>query len=195
VNETSAAAPTPDRGPSFPQAGQDADEAELVQALLRRDRKASEEFISRYSDAVHSYLCRRLLPDADMVDDCFQQVFLEAWQALSSYRGESGLRPWLLGIARHRVQDHYREMLRLSQWDEEEEPADSGEEWLDAWVDRKAMYSRVTRTLASLPEHYRILLTWRYWEHQTAEEMARQTGKTVKGIERGLARAREHFRR
>jgi RNA polymerase sigma-70 factor (ECF subfamily) len=194
VSEISAAVPASACGPAFlPEAG-DAGEAELIDALLRRDRKASEEFISRYSDAVHSYLCRRLLPDEDVVEDCFQQVFLEAWRALPSYRGESGLTSWLLGIARHKVQDHYRDKLRLTQWEEGEEPADSSTDWLEAW-DRRDVHARVGRTLESLPEHYRILLIWRYWEYQSAEEMAQRTGKTVKGVERGLARARDHFRR
>ena len=195
MNEISAAVPASARGPAFlPEAG-DAGEAELIEALLRKDRKASEEFISRYSDAVHSYLCRRLLPDEDVVEDCFQQVFLEAWRALPSYRGESGLTQWLLGIARHKVQDHYRDKLRLSQWDEDEEPAGSAAGSLEAWVEGEDVHSRVARTLESLPEHYRYLLVWRYWEHQSAEEMARRMGKTVKGVERGLARARDHFRR
>jgi DNA-directed RNA polymerase specialized sigma24 family protein len=48
--------------------------------------------------------------------------------------------------------------------------------------------------LASLPEAYSLALLWRYWEKRSAQEMAERTGKTVKAIERLLARAREMFR-
>jgi RNA polymerase sigma-70 factor, ECF subfamily len=172
-----------------------ADEAALVEAVLRRDRKATEEFISRYSDAIYSYLHRRMFPNTDLVEDCFQQVFLAAWQALHSYRGENGLQSWLLGIARHKVQDVYRERLRLMQWDEGEDPVDSINELPDEIASRTELHHKVWDTLHKLPEHYRMLLIWRYWERQSGEDMARQIGKTAKSVERSLARAREQFRR
>lgn len=172
-----------------------ANEAKLVKAVLRRDRKATEEFISNYSDAIYSYLHRRMFPNTDLVEDCFQQVFLAAWQALSTYRGEHGLQSWLLGIARHKVQDVYRERLRLMQWDEDEDPVDSINELPDEIASRAEIHGKVWGTLHKLPEHYRMLLIWRYWEHQSAEDMAKQIGKSAKSVERSLARAREQFRR
>ncbi len=184
----------PPGGLPFLRGTEDAQEAELIQALLRKDRKATEEFISRYGDAVYGYLSRRLFPHTDVVEDCFQQVFLDAWESLPAYRAESGLKPWLLGIARHKVQDHYRAKLRFAQWDDRGPIAAEGEA-LETWVDRKEMHSKVWKILESLPETYRILLIWRYWEEKSAEEMAGQTGKTLKAVERGLARARDQFRR
>jgi DNA-directed RNA polymerase specialized sigma24 family protein len=49
--------------------------------------------------------------------------------------------------------------------------------------------------LARLPEAYGLVLLWRYWEEHSTKEMAAQTGKTEKAMERLLARARVHFRR
>jgi RNA polymerase sigma-70 factor (ECF subfamily) len=194
VSDFSATAPAEPGGAPFAPGADGVDETALVHAVLRKDRKATEEFVSRYSDAVYSYLYRRLLPHTDIVDDCFQQVFLDAWQALPNYRGESGLTPWLLGIARHKVQDHYRDRLRLVQWSEDDPtPAEEGR--LEAWIEREEAHALVWKILGSMPDSDRILLIWRYWERQSAEEMARQTGKTEKGIERALSRAREHFRR
>ncbi len=170
-----------------------AGEAELVRALIRRDRKATEEFVARFSDAVYSYVQRRLFPRTEDVEDCVQQVFLAAWQSLGSYRGESGLKAWLLGIASHKVQDVYRERLRLSQWEDEEEP-DSPADLPDEVVCRAEIHEKVWGILHRLPEPYRILLIWRYWEQQSGDQMARQIGKTPKSVERSLSRARECFR-
>ncbi len=193
VTENSAAVRSAGSPAPPPRTG-DPGEAALVAALLRRDRKATEEFVSRYSDRVYTYIYRRLQPDTDLVEDCFQQVFLEALQAVPSYRGESSLTSWLLGIARHKVQDCFRDKARLVQWDEDDRmPA--GDELPEIWMDRREVHARTWKVLDSLPQHYRILLIWRYWERQSAEEMARQLGKTVKAVERGLARAREQFRR
>jgi hypothetical protein len=46
-----------------------ADEQRLVAAILGRDRKAAAELVSRYADAIYSYVRHRLAPRADLVDD------------------------------------------------------------------------------------------------------------------------------
>lgn len=84
----------------------------LVAAVLRKDRKATAEFVARYSDCVYRYIRARLSPRLDLVDDTVQETFLAAWEHLSTYRGTSPLQSWLLGIARHKVEDYYRSVLR-----------------------------------------------------------------------------------
>jgi DNA-directed RNA polymerase specialized sigma24 family protein len=64
----------------------------------------------------------RLAPRADLVDDVVQDVFLAALGGLSTFRGTSPLRSWLLGIARHKVESFYRQQLR-----EPEPLADGGD--------------------------------------------------------------------
>lgn len=179
------------------EAGRTADVA-LVEAVLRRDRKATAEFVSRHSDQVYSYVRHRLSPRADLVDDVVQDVFLAAWQRLSEYRHEAPLRNWLLGIARHKVEDHYRGRLREPLELPEGEGLPPGmrldPEW-DDQLDRQQVYERTQRVMASLPEIYSLVLLWRYWEKRSTREMAELTGKTEKAVERLLARARENFKR
>ncbi len=174
-------------------ATQETDESVLVAAVLNKDRKATAEIVARYGGALHGYLSRRLMPRHDLVDDLFQQVFLEAWQSLDRFRHESGLKAWLLAIARHKVQDHYRSRLRECEWDETApEPAADSDLVLD--LETQQQRQRIWTLLEELPEDARTLLLWRYWEGQSAERMASATGKTVKAVERALARAREQFR-
>jgi RNA polymerase sigma-70 factor (ECF subfamily) len=143
---------------------------------------------------VHGYLSRRLMPRHDLVEDLFQQVFLEAWQNLERFRGSAGVRTWLMGIARHKVQDHYRSRLREFQIDEDApEPADPVD--LAAVLEQQVSREKVWRVMSELGEEARVLLLWRYWEGWSAEAMAASSGKTAKGIERSLARAREQFKR
>jgi RNA polymerase sigma-70 factor, ECF subfamily len=168
-------------------------DSELVVAVLRKDRKATAEFVSRFGGAVHGYLVRRLMPKRDLVEDLFQQVFLEAWQGLESFRGRSAVKTWLLGIARHKVQDHYRRRLREFQFDEDAPEPAHGED-LALSLEQDEAARRVWQVLAAVDEDARILLLWRYWEGWSAELMASETGKSVKAVERALARAREQFR-
>jgi len=173
-------------------------DAELVRAILQRDRKATAEFVSLYSDAIYAYVRWRLLPRTDLVEDLVQGVFVAALGSLTSFAGTSSLRTWLLGIARHKVEDYYRECLRQpaalsdleEQGDEPQQPPVDYDEVLDG----AKRQQRVLNVLAGLPEPYRAVLLWRYWEKRSARDMAAQSGKTEKAIERLLARARHEFR-
>jgi RNA polymerase sigma factor (sigma-70 family) len=88
---------------------------ELAAALLRKDRKATADFVSLYADAIYAYVRRRLIPRSDLVDDIVQEVFVGAWDNLANFRGESSLRAWLLSIAKHKVEDYYRQRIRQAE--------------------------------------------------------------------------------
>ncbi len=169
----------------------------LVAAVLRKDRKATAEFVAKYSDCVYGYVRGRLSPRLDLVDDTVQEIFLAAWEHLSTYRGTSSLQGWLLGVARHKIEDYYRSVLRqpelLSDFDHDERHSE-GESEIETSLDRKRLQEKTQRVLASMPRQYSVALVWRYWEQRSAREMAAQIGRTEKAIERLLARARSQFR-
>ncbi len=169
----------------------------LVAAVLQKDRKATAEFVTRYSDSVYRYVRGRLSPRLDLVDDTVQEIFLAAWEHLSTYRGTSPLQGWLLGVARHKVEDYYRSVLRqpesLSDFDHNELHGE-GESEIESSLDRKRLQEKAQRVLAIMPRQYSVALLWRYWEQRSAREMAAETGRTEKAIERLLARARSQFR-
>lgn len=175
----------------------EAGDRKLVAAILRKDRKATAEFVARFADPVYAYVRSRLAPRMDLVDDLAQEVFLAAWEGLTEYRGASSLEAWLLGIARHKVENYYRARLREPEPLEESEgewPGTIFEAQFDAHLDRERFREKTHRVLTTLPEAYRLVLLWRYWEKRSAREMAAQTGKTEKAIERLLARARSSFK-
>jgi RNA polymerase sigma-70 factor (ECF subfamily) len=172
------------------------DDLELVAAVLRRDRKATAEFVSLHADGIYAFVWNRLLPRTELVEDIVQDVFLAALDSLSKFQGTSSLRSWLLGIARHKVEDCYRARLRESlPIDEDEAELLPVEPELDEFIDRERLAQKVWQVLRSLPEAYCLALLWRYWENRSACEMAAQTGRTEKAVERLLARAREQFKR
>jgi len=167
---------------------------ELVRAVIQRDRKATADFVAGHADAVYTYLSRRLFPREEVIEDLTQEVFLHALESLPKFKGDSGIRAWLIGIARHKVQDYYRQRLREVALDLSEfEP--SVDLSVDDWIQEELLAEKVRAVLTGLPEAYRLALLWRYWEKCSAAEMARRIGKTEKAVERLLARSREQFRR
>jgi RNA polymerase sigma-70 factor (ECF subfamily) len=186
-------------GPDLRAGGVQPEEEALLVAVRRKDRKAAAEFVSRYADAVYGYVSRRLAPTGDAVEDVVQDVFLVALQRLDTFAGQSSVLGWLLGIARHKVQDVYRARLRQPESlsdDEDVSPASAATlPRLEEVIDTVRAREKTRRILAHLPPEYSAALLWRYWENRSTREMAADTGKTEKAIERLLARARRQFRR
>jgi RNA polymerase sigma-70 factor (ECF subfamily) len=133
------------------------------------------------------------------VEDVVQDVFLVAFQRLATFAGQSTVVGWLLGIARHKVEDVYRAQLRepdpLPDDGEVPSAASTVSLDLDDLIDAARAEEKTRHILERLPVAYSAALQWRYWEKRSIREMAAHTGKTEKAIERLLARARSAFRR
>jgi RNA polymerase sigma-70 factor (ECF subfamily) len=173
------------------------DERDLIASVLRNDRKAAARLVAAHLDAVYAYARHRLSPHADLVDDVVQDVFLAALQGLATFAGQSSLRTWLVAIARHKIEDIYRQRLRaapgLDLESTEDGPA-SDEMPPDEQIDKARADARTRRVLERMPERYAFVLLLRYWEQRSARDVAAAIGTTEKSVERLLARARAKFK-
>jgi RNA polymerase sigma-70 factor (ECF subfamily) len=70
----------------------------LVQRILNGDKAAGEQFVVEHYEAIFRFL-RNLTGSKEDAEDLTQQTFLRAWEALSSFRGDSSLSTWLHSIA------------------------------------------------------------------------------------------------
>jgi RNA polymerase sigma-70 factor (ECF subfamily) len=137
------------------------------------------------------------VPRADLVDDVVQDVFLAALKGLEAFEGQSSLRTWLLAIARHKIEDIYRQRLRAAlELDLDSTAGEplSNEAPLDEQIDRARAGAKARRILERLPERDGLILLWRYWEQRSARDVAAAIGATEKSVERLLARARAKFK-
>jgi RNA polymerase sigma-70 factor, ECF subfamily len=174
------------------------DERELVAAVLCKDRKAAARFVAAHIDAVYGYARLRLTPRIDLVDDVVQDVFLAALNGLATFQGQASLRTWLLGIARHKIEDLYRQRLRVPLAPDglngvEEKPLAKTIP-LDEEIDAARAREKTRRVLARMPDRYGLMLLWRYWEQRSTREIAVAIDTTEKSVERTLARARTRFK-
>lgn len=175
-----------------------ADERDLVASVLQKDRKAAARLVAAHIDAVYAYARHRLAPSADLVDDVVQDVFLAALNGLTAFQGQSSLRTWLIAIARHKIEDVYRQRLRapaaLDDVDSVEEESLAETIPLEQLIDTARARAKARQVLARMPERYGLLLLWRYWEQRNTRDMAVAIGTTEKSVERTLARARARFK-
>lgn len=173
------------------------DERELIASVLRKDRKAAARLVAGHIDAVYAYARHRLSPHEDLVDDVVQDVFLAALKGLAAFEGQSSLRTWLVAIARHKIEDIYRQRLRAAlafDLDSTEVEPTSNEIALDEQIDKARAGAKTRLVLERMPERYALILLWRYWEQRSARDVAAAIGTTEKSVDRLLARARAKFK-
>lgn len=137
---------------------------------------------------VYGYLITRCGTRA-IAEDLTSEVFLAAVRACRRRPPPSPTVGWLLGIARHKLVDHWRAAER-----EERglRAVDSGP--TDPWdAELDVMLAR--QVLAHQSAIHRTVLTLRYLDGLAVPEVARILGRTVHATEALLVRARAAFRR
>jgi RNA polymerase sigma-70 factor, ECF subfamily len=137
---------------------------------------------------VYGYFVRRC-PDRATAEDLTSETFLAAMDAARRPEPPQIALPWLIGVARHKLADHFRRRdagIPVAEVPEVAGPADT---W-DAELDRLVAES----TLARLSEPHRAVLTLRYMDDRSVPECAELIGRTVHATEALLVRARRAFK-
>ena len=153
-----------------------------------------EGIFHRYFDDVYAYVAFRVAPDGEAAKDITQDVFLAAFEGLGGFRGQGSGLPWLKGIARHKVADHFRaQATGRMRPQQEREPLLSGGRSALPELDGEAVLVAVA--LRQIPSRYAQLLEDKYIEDLSVKEMARSRQSSEKAVESALSRARDAFRK
>src|SRR6185369_17477472 len=107
-------------------------EAELIAAVLRGDTASFEPLVQKYSPRLFA-TARRYARRESEVEDIVQEVWIKAFQKLSSFRGEAPFEHWLMRLAVRTCYD----ALRGHQRNRELNFSDLSEPEAD-WLDRFA---------------------------------------------------------
>ena len=155
----------------------------LVVAAQGGDREAFGRLYERFGPMVHGVLLTRV-PYGE-VDDLVQEVFLAAFQRLSTLRAPGAFGAWLAAIARNRAVDYHRRPST--------EPIADDIPGPDARPQTEARAA--LSVIQSLPAAYRETLVLRLVEGMTGQEIADRTGLTPASVRvnlhRGMKRLRE----
>lgn len=140
---------------------------------------------------VYGYFVRRCDGTA-VAEDLTAETFLAAVSAVQRGTVPHLTTAWLIGVARHKLVDHWRRKARDERnlqalADDQATEDDPWEAHLNAAVAHEM--------LSRLGAHHRIALTLRYLDGLPVAEVADQLGRTVHATEALLVRARSAFRR
>lgn len=151
------------------------------------DRRWLERLWAEHGDQVFAYAARRVgMTDAE---DVVAEVFMVAWRHRSRrLRREL---PWLYGVARNVIRDHYRSGRRRGRLLERvmSLPAD-----LSDAVDADLDWIAVDSVLDTLSDDDREALLLTVWEGLSPREAAEVLGITSAAFRMRLSRARRRLR-
>jgi RNA polymerase sigma-70 factor (ECF subfamily) len=154
------------------------------------DRAGLLALYERAIPEVYGYLVDRC-GDRATAEDLTSETMLAAVRSVQSPEGASPSMPWLIGVARHKLADHWRRRARDERLlDELAVDAPVAEDPWDATLDAGA----AVETLLRLGPHHRLALTLRYVDGLSVPEVAAVIDRTVHATEALLVRARTAFR-
>ena len=159
-------------------------DAELLERYRSGEEDAFREIVNRYKNSLYAFL-RRFINRQDLVEDVFQETFLQLYASRETFDSDRPLRPWLFTIAANKAKDALRKVQRHSAVSLGA-IADSGEVSVDDVVniltsnkvtpDEEITHDetarRVRRIIEEMPENLRGILVLAYFEQFSYKQMA-----------------------
>lgn len=167
---------------------------------IRALANSSFEDIVRLYQADVRILARRHFGSPAEADDVAQEIFVQVYRGLSSFRGDSSVRTWILGIARNQIRLHIRnegrrrrrsetivppELLESSAATEDVDPFQTS----DAVEELDALRDCVTK----LNERQRWFVESFYFLKHSAEMIASEASLTPGAVRMLLMRIRKQL--
>jgi len=181
----------------------DNEDSTTIKLILDGDMNRYEELIERYRNLVFSIVAKHL-PYGE-VEAVAQEVFVDAYRSLSSYRPKRPFAHWLSRIAARRCCDYWRKRKRRPETDygviKEEHldwmegvMADESRTHFKQDCERREAREMLAYALDRLKSDDRVALELVYLEGYSMKETARLTGRSLTATKVKVMRARKMMR-
>ena len=179
-------------------------EAQLIKRAQAPDAEAFCELAGRYERRIYS-LALHYCHDPQDAEDLSQEVWLKAYQAIGTFRQESGFYTWIRKITINCFLN--RQRSSFFRWRKLTAPLtgdhlDSAKPALqvpsvEASLNNRILFAKVMRALAQLTPRQRLIFLLKHHEGMTYEEIAAalgcSTGTAKKAVARALTKLREEL--
>jgi RNA polymerase sigma-70 factor (ECF subfamily) len=158
-----------------------ANDAELVARCRAGETAAFDVLVERHRKPVYQ-VCYRFTGNHEDASDLAQDVFLRAYRALGTFKGNSAFGTWLYRVAVN-VCLNRKALKRLpTEPLERREFTDRTDDPADRQVIRKQAAAAVRTAIAQLPEKQRATMILRIYQELPHEEIASILGSSVGAV-------------
>lgn len=175
--------------------------SDTEQNLIRRAQKGDHDAFALLVDEHQRYvynLALRVVKDENEALDLTQETFVRAWAALPNFKGRSQLRTWLYRIATNlcynRLPNLRRSLNELGDDVMEDVPTsnfNTPAQKFESNETRKHLH----QAIENLDENYRLLITLRFQNELSYDEIASTLNLPLGTVKTGIFRAKEQLRK
>ncbi len=179
------------------------DERLLVEQLKKGDETAFKTIVETWQNMVYN-TALGIVQNAEDAEDIAQEVFVQVYQSISSFKGESKFSTWLYRITVTKSLDHERKKKRKkrfafvkSLFGEQNEVLVNPPDFHHPGValDNKEDAAVLFRAIADLPDNQRIAFTLNKVEGLSYQEVSDAMKTTISSVESLMHRAKNNLKK
>lgn len=175
----------------------------LIQQLKQGDGQAFAAIVSQYQSMVYNTVLG-IVQNATDAEDITQEVFVQVYQSVESFKGDSKFSTWLYRIAVSKALDHEKKKKRKKRFgfiqalfgakgEEQYHPVEFDHPGV--LLDKKEKANELFKALQQLPGKQRIAFTLSKLEGLPNNEIAAVMATSLYAVESLLARAKTNLKK
>jgi RNA polymerase sigma-70 factor, ECF subfamily len=179
-------------------------DSEIIRLILKGDRQIFRLFVEKYQSMVFR-TCMGFLHDKDDADDLTQDIFIQAYQSLNSFKGDSSFSTWIYRIAVNASLNRVRKNSGNPVFNRLDSLFGSGKEKEislpvfdnenpESILIRQEHSKWVQKALDNLPENQRTAIVLSKYDDLSQKEIAEIMKTTEGAVEALIQRAKTNLR-
>lgn len=178
-------------------------ETELIARLKNGDQAAFRSIVEAWQDMVYNTVLG-VVQQPEEAEDVTQEVFIQVFESIGQFKGDSKLSTWLYRIAVTKSLDHLRKKKRKKRFaflqslfgvNEEEVRQDPDFQHPGIALENKEKAAVLFKAIDKLPENQKAAFTLHKLEGLSYQEVAEVLETTVSSVESLMHRAKGNLRK
>lgn len=177
-------------------------EVELIQRLKQGDETAFRWLVDQYRKRVY-YSVLNILQDPDEAEDAAQETFIQVYESVQQFKGDSMLSTWIYRIAVRKALEKIRKqkarqrLHKILPWWMPDEKKSGEATYMNPGIkaEHKEKATALFKAIASLPENQKLAFTLVRVQGMNYEEVCAIMQMNVKAVESLVSRAKENLKK
>ena len=159
----------------------------LVRKIAKGDEEALEEFYRIYESRVYAFALRRLNnPYAS--GDILNEVMWAVWRGAKGFEGRATVTTWVMGIAHHKIMDHFRARHKHDTDDLDPETPEAPDQNVMTIINQFQEAEHLRQALNALSDEHRQVLHLAFFDDLSGREISE-----IIGCPEATVRTRIHY--
>lgn len=172
-------------------------ESEIIYKLLEKDEQTFRLFVEMHQNKIFK-LCMGFLHNKEDAEDICQEVFIELFNSIHFFKGNSSLLTWVYRIAINKSLNAVQKRKRQELFNKILVPfkmASFNKEMPDTIIEQKEISNILVIAIEKLPQNQKIAYTLAKYDDLSYEEISKIMNLSISSIESLMFRAKSNLKK